>query len=530
MPTLDAQVQELLASPAAHSQSARYAVLTAGLNLEVHLDAGDGKGKGLFATKDFEQGEIVLHEAPLAAFQHTNSRREAIVCSHCFRFVGSLEKQVGQQVSEAVDEAGRCDLDAAAPVDDSSASEAGSHQEALMALHDDALKLLHGRLTLPHTDAVPLPAAVPCQGGCSGFKDCLGDRYCSPSCAADAWQQYHQLLCMGPEEEQPECNGGSGSGNSSSDSGSGSQGKSQDKAKAPAAGSPPLRAGTLAGQEEKEEARGRNQHQSEALQEFFWHADHTNDIFRLAAIVVAKVLLAADCLLAQQGREAGASSSSSSGEPDSAVCWQALLAAWQPFAAGHKGPWWECTAAPPEAAADMRQLASDSLGLLAAALPPRLVSRFPALITLPVWGSIIGMFELNNLSLFVANPLQRWLLHLDSLPHEEQAAAFEVAGPFIDSLPEELPGCEGSGFYALHSCCNHSCSPNAEAFKRDEDEDGSAVILALRAIKAGEEITLSYIDEEAQLEERQQQLADYGFRCACDRCTAEELAALLQLH
>jgi hypothetical protein len=38
------------------------------------------------------------------------------------------------------------------------------------------------------------------------------------------------------------------------------------------------------------------------------------------------------------------------------------------------------------------------------------------------------MFELNNLSLFVANPLQRWLLHLDSLPQEEQAAAFEVAG------------------------------------------------------------------------------------------------------
>jgi hypothetical protein len=26
-------------------------------------------------VQDFEQGEIVLHEAPLAAFQHTNSRR-----------------------------------------------------------------------------------------------------------------------------------------------------------------------------------------------------------------------------------------------------------------------------------------------------------------------------------------------------------------------------------------------------------------------------------------------------------------------
>lgn len=87
---------------------------------------------------------------------------EAIVCSHCFRFIGPLEKQVGQQILEAVDEARRCNLDEASPVDDSSASEAGRHQEVLMMLQGDALKLLDGRLALPHTDAVPLPAAVSC--------------------------------------------------------------------------------------------------------------------------------------------------------------------------------------------------------------------------------------------------------------------------------------------------------------------------------------------------------------------------------
>jgi hypothetical protein len=36
-------------------------------------------------------------------------------------------------------------------------------------------------------------------------------------------------------------------------------------------------------------------------------------------------------------------------------------------------------------------------------------------------------------------------------------------------------------------------------------------------------------EEEAPLEERRQQLADYGFTCACDRCAADELAAALQL-
>ena len=31
------------------------------------------------------------------------------------------------------------------------------------------------------------------------------------------------------------------------------------------------------------------------------------------------------------------------------------------------------------------------------------------------------------------------------------------------------------------SCCNHSCVPNAEAFKREEDEDGSGACTCLPA-------------------------------------------------
>ena len=86
--------------------------------------------------------------------------------------------------------------------------------------------------------------------------------------------------------------------------------------------------------------------------------------------------------------------------------------------------------------------------------------------------------------------------------------------------------CEGSCFYALQSCLNHSCAPNAHAFKRkDVDTDGSAVILAKQDIADGDEVLLSYIDESMPYHERQAALKDYGFTCACTRCSADTAPA-----
>ena len=44
---------------------------------------------------------------------------------------------------------------------------------------------------------------------------------------------------------------------------------------------------------------------------------------------------------------------------------------------------------------------------------------------------------------------------------------------------------------------------------------------ALRDIEAGEELTMSYIDEGESLEERKVALASYGFVCGCDKCVGE---------
>lgn len=53
--------------------------------------------------------------------------------------------------------------------------------------------------------------------------------------------------------------------------------------------------------------------------------------------------------------------------------------------------------------AELRGLAAESLALLRGALYD---ARFPALCELPVYGSIIGMFELNNLGALLGSKLR----------------------------------------------------------------------------------------------------------------------------
>lgn len=74
----------------------------------------------------------------------------------------------------------------------------------------------------------------------------------------------------------------------------------------------------------------------------------------------------------------------------------------------------------------------------------------------------------------------------------------------------------------MQACVNHSCAPNCHAMKRDGDCCGDAVLLALRPLSVGEEVTIAYVDEGLKLRERRAALRDYGFVCACPRCLDEE--------
>ncbi|GAB4823261.1 hypothetical protein N2152v2_010307 [Parachlorella kessleri] len=535
---VEAQVQQLLRSPSPEAVQRFFGQVTqSSSGLEVRLDAGEAKGKGVFATKasltvfvsDFNAGSVLITEPPLVGIQHNSNRTAALVCSHCFQYLGSVETQIGVRLAALQGEAeldGEAD---GAPGRGEGVGGVADNEELIYAL-------LTGDLNLPLTDQVPLPEVVLCPGGCSD------DKYCSERCAQAAWQQYHSLLCLGDA-----CGGNSSSSSAINAS-------PQGKGKAPVV------------QEAAQHVESREQRQQRlgALHEFNDHADETNDVFLLAAKVVATVLLRAQQVLeaAQQpgsgninsGSAAGATKSSNSADSSGAGndsergsgsgqggggaleadrCWEALLAAWEPFAMGYKAVWWQSVALPEDVTNEddfrqsIRQLAEDSLELLKAAIYN---PRFPALFDLRVWGSIIGMFELNNLNLFVPSPIQRWQGLIEDLPDSEREVVLEDIGGLLDALSQfEEDGCEGNAFYTLQSCLNHSCVPNAHAFKRDDDTDGSAVILALRDIRLGEEITISYVDEDASLGQRTADLADYGFTCSCDKCCAERLAGELHL-
>lgn len=66
----------------------------------------------------------------------------------------------------------------------------------------------------------------------------------------------------------------------------------------------------------------------------------------------------------------------------------------------------------------------------------------------------------------VASPVEDYFLLIDGLEEPDRAACQALTGPLLDALDKayDIPA-EGTGFYALQSCANHSCEPNAHTLK-----------------------------------------------------------------
>ncbi|RYR29017.1 hypothetical protein Ahy_B01g053286 [Arachis hypogaea] len=95
--------------------------------------------------------------------------------------------------------------------------------------------------------------------------------------------------------------------------------------------------------------------------------------------------------------------------------------------------------------------------------------------------------------LVVASPVEDYFLYIDDLKNPDKEEAEKITQPNLDALGEDYSVCcQGTAFFPLQSCMNHSCSPNAKAFKRDEDRDGQATIIAVRPIRKGEEIATGF--------------------------------------
>lgn len=73
--------------------------------------------------------------------------------------------------------------------------------------------------------------------------------------------------------------------------------------------------------------------------------------------------------------------------------------------------------------------------------------------------------------------------------------------------------------YPRASFFNHSCDPTCERLVGD---DMSIMLKMVRDVAVGEEVTISYIDENRPRSARRENLlSSYHFHCACARCEAE---------
>lgn len=377
--------------------------MTKNLDVEVRPDAGDGRGKGVFATRSVTgEDSLIFQERPLVAIQHVETTGYAVVCSHCFCMVGSIEHQLAN---------------------------AWDHLQGRPGAAEGRSPLDGPLPKLPCSEEFPLPAILPCSG-----RPTCDHVYCSRECEQACWASNHSLLC-------PSTRGSS-------------------TTHAPV--------------------------EDPFFDEFYDHANATNDVFKLASQAVAGVLLSSQRMLEKKGLTVD------SATPKDA--WEALKEAWIPYSMGHKALWWEAVALPldvpsdeePQFRSDLKELAEDSWTLLVAALQnraPELCATFPAVLQFPVWGSLIGMFELNNLNLVVGSPVPAWAQTVadtieDIAPEERSVidyyGAIEAYGG-IDGLVEgeDEWAAVGNAFYSLQACLNHSCVPNAHAFKRDEDINGN---------------------------------------------------------
>ena len=82
-----------------------------------------------------------------------------------------------------------------------------------------------------------------------------------------------------------------------------------------------------------------------------------------------------------------------------------------------------------------------------------------------------------------------------------------------------FPAMRGAAVFPLASSLNHSCDPNCEVAYVD---DARVLVVARRTLKPGEELTIAYVDVDADVGERRDELREvYGFECVCERCSRE---------
>jgi hypothetical protein len=85
------------------------------------------------------------------------------------------------------------------------------------------------------------------------------------------------------------------------------------------------------------------------------------------------------------------------------------------------------------------------------------------------------------------------------------------------------------GFFPLMSRANHSCTPSVTLVHPRSTSAGSVTtFVTTRDVKAGEALTMDYVNATPLSKKRLELYKGFGFRCRCERCRG--LCALLECN
>jgi hypothetical protein len=100
------------------------------------------------------------------------------------------------------------------------------------------------------------------------------------------------------------------------------------------------------------------------------------------------------------------------------------------------------------------------------------------------------------------------------IPQGQEGMSFILANQIANLGAVYAANGFGESVYKYASRINHSCTPNCNQSPTDDEMRFHAV----RDIKAGEELSVYYVDPELPQQNRQRKLDDYDFLCKCAAC------------
>jgi len=143
------------------------------------------------------------------------------------------------------------------------------------------------------------------------------------------------------------------------------------------------------------------------------------------------------------------------------------------------------------------------------------------ILSLADWNHILGIIESNVVEITPCHPVEAYLMGLRKLPNEQKQAARDILSTQCPELLQaNFEGEESGGFglFSTISMLNHSCVPNCWVETAKEDPFYSKVI-SLQDIKAGEELTINYLETGLPFHQRKNHLRlIYRFDCDCSLC------------